>query len=192
MIKSVGRRRSVAAALVLAGGVSAAAGSDRQGTIAFSYGRYEVADARFKTIYPDQGPAWGFTLTAALFAPLEASLEIKHLSRTGTLSFTKEATRFHLVPISFGLRLVAPGKIFQPFAGGGLNYNLYYEDNPIGTTADAARGVHLQAGLYFRFGARFPILLLGQVKYVWAKVEKDGRTIDLGGLEYHGGLALAF
>jgi len=187
-------RRTAAAVLVL-GGLSsggAARAADRQGTVEFIYGRYEIADARFRDVYPGSGPALGIALTAALFAHLDFSLEVGHLARTGALTYTKETTRFRLVPVSFALRYVYPGKILQPFAGGGLDYNIYYERNAIGTTVNAARGAHVQAGLYLRFGPRFPVLLVGKARYVWAKTDESGRAVDLGGWEYHGGLGVAF
>jgi hypothetical protein len=189
------RQRACAVAALALGGfiaVAEAARTGRQGTIEFVYGQYNIADARFKTIYPSRGPALGMALTAALFANLEASFEVKTLSRTGSLTYTKEETRFRLVPVSLGLRYVYPGGIFQPFAGGGLDYVVYYEKNPIGTTVNAARGTHVQGGLYLQFGARFPVLLVGKAKYVWATADKEGRAIDVGGLEYNVGLAIAF
>jgi hypothetical protein len=164
----------------------------RQGTVEFAYGRYDIADPRFDSIYQSGGAALGFALTGGLFANFDVSLEIKTLSRTGTLTYTQEKTSFRLVPISLGLRYVYPGKILQPFAGGGLDYSVYYEKNPIGTTIDAARGTHVQGGAYLQFSPRLPILLVAKVKYVWSKAEEDGRKVDLGGLEYGFGLALAF
>jgi len=193
MMRSTGRRTAAAAALAaasLACGLPATA-SDRQGTFEFLYGRYDVADARFKAVYPGTGPALGLALTASLFANLGVSLEVKHLSRSGALTYTKEATSFRLIPISLGLRYVYPGKIIQPFAGGGLDYNVYYEDNPIGTTVNAARGGHLEAGLYLRFSPKIPVLLVGKARRVWMKAGAE-RAVDLGGWEYGGGLAIAF
>jgi hypothetical protein len=194
MTKTVLRRTTAAAVLVAAGlanGLPASA-SDRQGTVEFLYGRYDVADARFKAVYPGSGPALGLALTASLFANLGVSLEVKHLSRSGALTYTKETTSFRLLPISLGLRYVYPGTILQPFAGGGLDYNVYYENNPIGTTVNAARGGHLEAGLYLRFGPKVPVLLVGKAKRVWMKADKAARAVDLGGWEYGGGLAVAF
>jgi hypothetical protein len=192
--RQMGHRAFVAGALFLGGFVSIgeAAGTVRQGTIEFVYGQYRLADARFKTIYPSGSPAVGLAFTATLFANFDLSFEVKTLSRRGTLTYTMEETNFRLVPISLGLRFVYPGGILQPFAGGGLDYVVYYENNSIGTTVNATRGSHVQGGLYVQFGARFPVLLVGKAKYVWATADKKGRAVAVGGLEYVLGLALAF
>jgi hypothetical protein len=198
MNSKAGYPRRIRAAAVAAIGAAFALipggawGKDRQGTLAFLYGRYDVADPRFESVYPAGGAMLGGALTASLFAHLEVGLEIKTLSRRGTLTYTKEETRFRLVPVSLSLRYVYPGGIFQPFAGGGLDYNVYYEKNPIGTTANAARGAHAEAGLYIQFERSVPILLIAKARRVWATADKDGRAVELGGWDFSGGLALAF
>jgi len=163
-----------------------------QGTVELLTGRYKVAEPRFKAVYPQTGPIYGLGLSANLIPPVNFYLEIKYFRRQGTLTYTKEKTEFHLLPISLGLRAIIPIGILHPFAGAGADFYTYYESNPIGTVFNFTNGLHLTAGLYVQAG-KLPIFFGGRVKYTWAQAEEQkGRKVQLGGLETGFGLVFSF
>jgi len=112
---------ALAAMLALLAGRGLASG--RQGTFEILYGSYTVNDARFAKIYPSSGGIEGLALTAALFFNLDFYLEAKVFSQAGQLTYTKENTKFVLLPFSFGIRWGVPLGILEPFAGAGLDYS---------------------------------------------------------------------
>jgi hypothetical protein len=190
------RLRAVVAVvlLVLLGGGSAAAqtAAPRQGTFELYLGQYNIAEPLFKTIYQPGGSILGLGLTANLFSYFDFYLEIKGMSKTGLLSYSQEKTSFVLIPISLGLRAAFPVAFVIPFAGVGLDYFVYYEKNPIGTTLNYTKGWHLQGGTYLSLGRNFPILPFLKAKWSLVKATLGTRTIDLGGIEFGAGLAVAF
>ena len=181
---------ALAAMLALLGGRGIASG--RQGTVEILYGRYTVNDARLAKIYASSGSIEGLALTAALFFNLDFYLEAKVFSQAGQLTYTKEKTKFVLFPFSFGIRWGAPLGVFEPFVGAGLDYYVYYESNAIGTAVDYARGAHLMGGVRLNFGKDVPLSLSGRVKYTSLKATRGAFTVDLGGVEFSGGLAFVF
>lgn len=163
-----------------------------QGTVEFYLGNYRIAEPIFKTVYQPGGSIQGLGLTANLFANFDFYFEVKGMVKTGSLSYSQEKTDFVLIPISLGLRAAFPVAFVVPFAGAGLDYFVYYEKNPIGTTLNYAKGWHLQGGVYLRFGKSFPILPFVKAKWSLVKAVLGTRTVDLGGIEYGAGLAVAF
>ncbi len=166
--------------------------SDRQGTIEIIYGRFTVNDPRFTQIYSSSGNIAGLGLSAALFFNLDFYLEAKVLSQAGQLTYTKEQTKFVLVPFSFGIRWGIPLGLLEPFIGAGLDYDVYYESNVIGTAVDYAWGSHVLGGLRLNFGKSVPLSVSGRVKYTSLKATRGTVTVDLGGVEISGGLAFVF
>lgn len=181
---------ALAAMLALLGGRGIA--SVRQGTFEILYGRFTINDARFAKIYASSGNIEGLALTAALFFNLDFYLEAKVFSQAGQLTFTKEKTKFVLLPFSFGIRWGAPLGVLEPFVGAGLDYYVYYESNVIGTAVDYARGLHLMGGVRLNFGKDVPLSLSGRIKYTSLKATRGAFTVDLGGVEFSGGLAFVF
>ncbi|MDD8030348.1 MAG: hypothetical protein PHE62_12460 [Acidobacteriota bacterium] len=193
--RAAGRIAAAVSILALLCGFSSAAAADGaawQGTVEFSLGRYNIADPLFNTIYRPGGSITGLGLTANLIPRLGFSLDVKVLSKNGSLSHSKEKTSFVLIPVSLGLRASYPVSFLIPFAGLGLDYYFYFENNPIGTVVDHAKGWHAAAGVYFQFGETIPILPFAKIKYTMVKASAGSRTIDLGGWEYGAGLAIAF
>jgi hypothetical protein len=186
------KKTALALALMLALLAGRSPASGRQGTFEIIFGRTSVNDARFSKIYASGGGIGGLALTAALFFNLDFYLEAKVFSQAGQLSFTKEKTKFVMLPFSFGIRWGAPLGILEPFLGAGLDYYVYYENNVIGTAVDYARGAHVMGGLRLNFGKDIPFSLSGRVKYTSIKATRGGFTVDLGGVELSGGLAFVF
>jgi len=166
--------------------------ASRQGTLEFLTGRYQLDDPRFKAVYAENGPVYGLALSAHLFRPVNFYLEIRYFQRDGFLTYTREKTQFHLLPLSAGVRAMLPVGILIPFIGAGADFYTYYEDNPIGTVLNFTHGYHLAAGLYLQFG-RLPLFFSARVKYSRATAEEEkGRRIQLGGLETALGFGFVF
>lgn len=199
------RAQAAAAALALLGSLlgtasafaaapAAQEGGDsrRQGTFEVFYGRFSINDPLFKEVYSEGGGIQGVALTAALFLNIDFYLEAKLFHKKGRLTFTEEATDFVLLPFSVGFRWRAPLGLVEPFLGAGLDYDVYYEKNAIGTALDYAKGAHILGGVSLRPGRRVPVALTARLRYSMVKAEHAGATIDLGGLEMGASLAFLF
>ena len=168
------------------------ASTERQGTVEVFLGNYNMREPLFKTVYQQGGSLQGLILSSALVFNVDFYLELKALYKTGQLTYSKEKTTLLLVPVSLGLRYVLPLGFLQPYAGGGLDFFLFYESNPIGSLFNYVQGYHFLGGFYLRFAKSFPILLNFRIKTTQALAEVNNRKVELGGLEYGGGLVLAF
>ena len=112
----------------------------RQGSIEFSLGSYSMNEPRLKAVYPEGGLMSGLTISSALFSNLNLYLDLKYYSRQGALTYSKEKTTLHIVPLDVGVRYIFPLGYFHPYAGAGADFYFYYEDNAIGTALSAAGG----------------------------------------------------
>ena len=166
--------------------------ADKQGTLEFVYGRFTPNDARFKAVYQKGGAIQGLILSSYLVSNFNFYLELKGFSRTGELTFSKEKTRFILVPLTFGVRYILPTEYLLPYVGAGTDFYFYYEDNPIGTALNYAHGYHIQGGTYVRASRSFPLRLNVKLKYTKARTEVNSHQLELGGLEFGIGLAFVF
>jgi hypothetical protein len=189
------RRPAAVAALILATSLSmfAAENGRKQGTFEFFLGPYTVTDTLFKAVYPQgSNTIRGILLSSSIAAGIDFYAQIKAFSKTGALTYTQEATNFLMIPLSLGLRYELPTNYLIPYLGGGADFYFYYESNPIGTTLNVATGTHVLGGIYIEFGKSFPLRLNGMLKYTWVKATESGQTIQLGGFEYGGGIAIVF
>ena len=163
-----------------------------QGSIEIILGRYDMNEPRFDAVYPKGGLLAGLGASATIVSNLNLYLEAKYWQREGELTFSKEKTTLRLFPISLGARYIVPLGIVNPYAGAGGDIFFYYEDNAIGTTVNHAPGYHVLVGTYLRFARGFPLMLNLKAKYTWAKTAGSDFKVQLGGLEYSAGVALAF
>jgi len=188
------RRLIVSAALVfiLAGAALAQIPPKEQGSFEFYYGRYDVNDTRFTDVYQKGGSIFGLGISSVLAFGFDFYSDIKAFYKTGSLTYTQEKTTFLLLPLALGVRYVLPGGFFRPYAGGGMDFYFYYENNPIATALNVATGYHLLAGLYLQFGKDSPLRLNGKITYTRVKALEEGIEIDLGGLEYGAGISIIF
>jgi len=166
--------------------------AQRQGTFELYLGSYNIQEPRFKEVYEKGGGIQGILLSSALFYNLDFYTEIKAFYKVGKLTYTKEETKFLLVPVSLGVRFVFPSQIVLPYIGVGGDIYFYYENNPIGTVLNMAKGYHVLGGAYLQLGKNFPLLLNAKLKYTVAKAKENDLSIQLGGLEYGIGLAFSF
>jgi hypothetical protein len=164
----------------------------RQGSVEVILGGYTMNEPRFDAVYPKGGLLAGLGASAAIISNVNLYLEAKYWQREGELTFSKEQTTLRLFPISLGVRYIVPLGIFNPYAGAGGDIYFYYEDNAIGTTVNHASGYHVLGGTYLQFSDSIPLMLNLRVKYTWARATESDFKIQLGGLEYSVGLALAF
>ena len=169
-----------------------ASASVRQGTIEFLTGRCSISEPRFKTLYEDKGSIQGLSLSGSVFFNLNLYLDVKTLTRTGTLSYTKEKTTFRMIPISAGLRYILPLPIAHPYLGVGVDWFFYNEDNPIETVLDATTGYHLLAGVYLHPFESVPLALNLRVKFTNADAVMEGVPVALGGTELGITFAIVF
>jgi hypothetical protein len=172
---------------------SPSSAADRhQGTIELFLGHYEIKDSRFKDVYQTGGPIQGLALSSALAYGLEFYSEIKAFYKVGALTYTKEETKLLLLPFALGLRYAPSWAHLIPYAGAGVDVYFSYETNPIAKTLNVSKGTHILAGLYLQFGKSLPIRLSGKVKYTWVTATENEIVLELGGLEYGGGIAFVF
>ena len=170
----------------------------RQGTVEFLYGSYSIGQSPepvgtlFTEVYGKAGSIIGLALSSTLVWNFDLYLEVKEINRTGKLTFTGEKTTFLLIPISLGVRYVQPLGFVQPYIGGGLDFYLFYENNPIGSVFNYVRGSHILGGTYIQFSKSVPVLLDFRVKYTSATATVNDRQVQLGGLEYGAGFVIAF
>ena len=176
-------------AILLAAALPAAAFL-RQGTVEFLAGRNKVDEPRFAAVYKNNGPIVGLSISGNLVFNLNLYLDVKYMSRKGMLTYTKEETTLSFLPISGGLRYVLPLDVVHPYVGVGTDVFFYFEENPIDTVVNAARGTHLLIGAYVHPLEDVPLALNLRLKWTSAKTTEQDRTVNLGGLEY--GLAVAF
>ncbi|MBN2199452.1 MAG: hypothetical protein JW747_06325 [Candidatus Aminicenantes bacterium] len=166
--------------------------SERQGTLEFYTGRYSITEPLFKTVYQEGGAIQGLVLSSSLIFNVDFYLELKAVYKKGELTYSKEPTTLVLAPVSLGLRYVLPLGIVQPYAGAGVDFLLFFENNPIGSYFNYVRGYHGQGGVYIRFAKGFPVLLNFKAKFTKATFQINDRAIELGGPEYGASLVLAF
>ncbi len=164
----------------------------RQGSVEFTLGGYSMNEPRFDAVYDPGGLMSGLSLSSAIVSNVNFYLDIKYYSRKGELTFSKEKTTLHIIPVSLGLRYIYPFGLFNPYLGAGMDFYLYYEENPIGTVLNHTNGFHFTGGTYIRFSQSIPLLINIRLKYTWAKAEEEGISIQVGGFEYGAGLAFVF
>ncbi|MDD8025170.1 MAG: hypothetical protein PHI34_01560 [Acidobacteriota bacterium] len=164
----------------------------RQGSFEIVYGHFSINDPLFTEVYAKGGGIEGLAITAALFFNIDFYLEAKYFQKKGELTFTKEETSFVLIPFSVGFRWRIPLGLIEPFIGAGLDYDVYYEKNDIGTALDYAKGSHILAGVSLRPGRKSSVALTARLRYSMVKAEHAGVTVDLSGLEAGASLAFLF
>jgi len=178
--------------LLFSSQLPASQSSQKQGTLELYYGNYQINEPRFKDVYEKGGAIWGIALSCSLIFGFDFYTEIKRFYKLGLLTYTKEESKFLLLPISFGIRYVLAGKALSPYLGGGKDIYFYYENNPIGTVFDFADGYHVLGGVYLRLGEDFPVLLNLKIKYTQVKAKENDLNTELGGIEYGGALVITF
>jgi len=112
----------------------------------------------------------------------------------GETSITKEEITLKMTNLSVALRYLRTMKKFTPFIGAGIDYIVFKEILPedfvVGSVGGSDLGFHIQGGTYYD---ALPYLSLKvHVKYLWSTADVDGLEVNLGGVEYGGGLVFRF
>jgi hypothetical protein len=149
-------------------------------------------EPRFKAVYQKGATIRGIGFSAFIIKYTNLYFEVKYLQKSGELTYTKEKTKFQLLPVSLGIRLIKKFGPFYPFFGGGGDLYFYYENNPIGTVLNYTKGYHFQGGIYLQLMRKLPLWFGTKLKYTRAKTQENNIIVQLGGFEYMASLVLVF
>ncbi len=169
----------------------------RNMTFALFGGSYSNPSPDFKDIYGGRTAVqFGLNLTRTLLRvggfQVDATFELRTLSKSGKSTVSAEDTMLSLTPISVGGRLLYQMKYVMPYLGFGADFYRYDEKSSLADTSGTANGAHFQAGLYVLV-PKFDFLRL-KFFYKYTKVTAAAKAFEvgLGGPEYGLGLAVGF
>ncbi len=151
---------------------------------------FNPTEQRHKDIYGSGwafGGEFGFGVSESLYVYLSGN----YYAREGELTYTKEETKLKIIPLAVGAKYhfnLVGGSIF--YAGTGLTYNIYKEENPIGEASKNGIGFVLNSGLLvFVVEGLF---LDVYVNYSYCKLKPANVDINIGGLEAGLGIGYKF
>jgi opacity protein-like surface antigen len=154
-------------------------------------GYFQASDSAFKDIYGN-GIVFGGELRLGLGSKkIVGWLEGSHRARTGEFSFTGEETKAKVTAIELGaLYRILPRKI-SPYAGAGLGYYMFTEDNvPMGKASQSKIGFCGAAGVSVLMTQRFVLDL--RLKYSTCRMKPADYSINVGGLSLSLGAGVRF
>jgi len=151
---------------------------------------FNPTEQRSKDIYGSGwafGGEFGLGVAESLFVYFSGS----YYARTGELTYTREETKLKIIPLTLGAKYhfnLARGLDF--YAGAGLTYNIFNEENPIGDVSKNGVGFVVNSGvLAFVSGGLF---LDGYVNYSYCKIKPANVDVNIGGLEAGLGIGYKF
>ncbi len=147
------------------------------------------SEQAFKDIY-GSGLMYGGEIAFRLGGPVKLWIDGMYYRGKGKLTYTEEDTTLTLIPIGAGVRAELPKGAFIPYAGAGLRYYMYTEENVIGTAKKNGLGFVGFAGLNLKIAKGF--LLDLRAAYSSCKLTPADFTINVGGFELGGGLVIEF
>ena len=166
-------------------------------TAGFMIGTYKSPDGRFQEVYGTQTDVqFGIDLSRTILYlkgfQFDLSFETRLFSKTGKSTLSGDETKFRMIPLTLGGRLLYQTKYIIPFLGGGIDWYNYKEDSILASISGSATGYHFQGGVFIVI----PNLDFLRVKlyYKYTKVTATENEIDvqLGGPEYGIGLSFGF
>lgn len=172
----------------MASSSSSAAG--RRFSLAAIGGLHAFANQDFKRIYGANHPEFGLDLDCRLDSKVTVFLSVAHLSASGELTYSGEATTFRLTSLEGGARLTFPMGRFVSYAGAGAGYYLVKEENVIARLDEKQGGFFVLGGLRYHFSKA--LFAAVQVKYVFLELKPFAEKVDLGGWFAGAGLGVAF
>jgi hypothetical protein len=145
------------------------------------------SEKAFRDIY-GQGPGLGADLVIGILDRVDVWIGGSYFDKKGRLSFTAEETTVKIRTLGWGVRYRYPLGRLDLYAGAGLNYFLFDEENPIGDVSTSKIGPEARAGAFFRMTRRFSAgAFLGLTRCaIWPAQHK----VNIGGLS--AGLSLAY
>ena len=165
--------------------------------LGFSAGYLTLQDEAFAETYGDGGFFFKGEYSVTLPVKVE-SFDIwtgfTFFKMAGKTSITQEDITLKITNLSVALRYLRTLRKFAPFIGAGIDYIVFKEILPedfmMGSVGGSDLGFHVQGGTYYH---ALPYLSLKvHVKYLWSKADVDGLEVNLGGVEYGGGLVFRF
>jgi len=170
--------------------VLTASGSATDFLYEFKAHYFNPTEQRHKDIYGSGwafGGEFGFGVSESLYVYLSGS----YYAREGELTYTQEETKLKIIPLAVGAKYhfnIVGGLNF--YAGAGLAYNVYKEENPIGESSKNGIGLVINSGLLvFVLEGLF---LDGYVNYSYCKLKPANVDINIGGLETGLGIGYKF
>ncbi len=185
-------RQTIIFGLVLLMASSVLVAQPESGSFSMLLGRlgyFQASDSAFKDIYGN-GMVFGGELRLGR-KKIIGWLEGSHRARTGKVSFTGEETKVNVTAIELGaLYRILPGRI-APYAGAGIGYYMFSEDNaPLGKASQSKPGFCGVAGVSVLLGKR--IVLDGRLKYSSCRMKPAEYRINVGGLSVGLGAGVRF
>ncbi len=169
--------------------------------VGFYGGKYNVRSSRFKEVYGGGAPIWSLELAHRIYHIDKHNFNIKlgigYFSKRGEATVTKEAVRFTLKPIIFGVDyLIRVHESLTPFAGFGLDYFIYKEDWRLFNAKDTTLGYYLNGGLYYSIPKIRNLKVKFYLMYSQGKTKPEGSNIEekvnIGGFQFGLGLIWTF
>jgi opacity protein-like surface antigen len=147
------------------------------------------SEQAFKDIY-GSGPMYGGELGFKIAGPVNLWIDGMYYRGKGKLTYTEEDTTLTLIPIGAGVRVDLPKGAIVPYAGAGLRYYIYKEENVIGTVKKNGLGFVGFAGVNFRIAKGFLFDL--RAAFSSCQMTPADFAINVGGIELGGGLVIEF
>jgi len=170
--------------------VLTASGSAADFLYEFKAHYFNPTEQRHKDIYGSGwafGGEFGFGVSQSLYVYLSGN----YYAREGELTYTQEETKLKIIPLAVGAKYhfnLVGGLNF--YAGAGLTYNIFKEENPIGEVSKNGIGFVINSGLLvFILEGLF---LDGYVNYSYCKFKPANVDVNIGGLEAGLGIGYKF
>ena len=151
---------------------------------------FSPTEEAFKDIY---GGGWttGGEISVGIFGGIHLWIGGSYFTKTGELTFTLEETTVKIMPIGGGVKYYFPLlKIVSLYAGAGVNYYSYKEENPIGTATKGGLGFLGTVGILVKVFKGLFLDAFGT--YSSCKMQPADFEINIGGIEAGVGLGYRF
>jgi opacity protein-like surface antigen len=159
-------------------------------SIKLKVGFFSPADSVFQDIYGG-GVKLGLEAGLDVAKNLRAWLGFDYFAKSGELAETKDTTDLWIYPISAGVdyKLGMAGPVAF-YAGGGIEYVLFKEENILGTVNKGGIGVLARAGGEMKL--RNNVFLDVSIGYSLCKMKNGEAEFKVGGLDLTAALAIKF
>jgi len=167
------------------------AGMARAGiTFEVKRANFSPTEQAFKDIYGG-GATTGGEISIGILGGIHLWVGGSFFTQTGELTFTGEETTVKIMPIGGGVKyFYSLFKFVSLYAGAGVNYYSYKEENPIGTATKGGIGFLGTAGIMLKVFKGLFIDAFGT--YSSCKMQPADYEINIGGIEAGVGLGYRF
>lgn len=148
------------------------------------------SDRVFRDIYGG-GLKYGGEASISVWKGLAVWLEGSRFVKEGELTFTKERTKVQIIPLGLGIRYSLPlHDKLDLYAGAGLQYSRFKEENPIGEVQESQLGYVAKLGLNQRISKG--VLIDVFAEYSYCRMKPADFEFDIGGLSAGVGVGYEF